>query len=373
MIICLVVVGRSWGANPLYVVQDLGSLSDNQNTSQAYAINESGQVVGAGPGGGGDAWIWDAGNGMQSLGSFPGGDGNNRAIAINDQGVVVGFAELIPGIFNQAFRWTPSTGMQPLAGIGSGSQAWGINNRGAIVGGTGTSGFLWQAGMVTMIGGLPGSEASILYGINNKNEAVGRSDSPSIGFLLQAGTIVSLGRIRDGSQLAINDRTEVVGVSMDNEAFKWDATQGMQGLGVLSPICLQGEEHPQSNAFGINNQGQVVGHSCVSNGQHAFLWDSTNGMRDLNNLVSLPAGDVLTIAYGINNDGQIVGAGTLNGHLHAFRLVPVFAGTPGYSNCYGKSVSALTQQYGGLNNAASALGYSSAKALQNTILAFCEG
>ena len=51
---------------------------------------------------------------------------------------------------------------------------------------------------------------------------------------------------------------------------------------------------------------------------------------------------------------------------------PRFAGTPGYSNCYGKSVSALTQRYGGLNNAAAALGYPSAKALQNTILAFCE-
>jgi hypothetical protein len=51
---------------------------------------------------------------------------------------------------------------------------------------------------------------------------------------------------------------------------------------------------------------------------------------------------------------------------------PVFAGTPGSSNCLGKSVSALTQQYGGLNNAAAALGHSSAKALQNTILAFCE-
>ena len=50
----------------------------------------------------------------------------------------------------------------------------------------------------------------------------------------------------------------------------------------------------------------------------------------------------------------------------------VFAGIPGKPNCYGQSVSALTQQYGGLNNAAAALGYSSAKALQNTIQAYCE-
>jgi YVTN family beta-propeller protein len=49
-----------------------------------------------------------------------------------------------------------------------------------------------------------------------------------------------------------------------------------------------------------------------------------------------------------------------------------FAGIPGKNNCYGQSVSALTTQYHRLNAAAAALGYSSAKALQNTILAFCE-
>jgi YVTN family beta-propeller protein len=51
---------------------------------------------------------------------------------------------------------------------------------------------------------------------------------------------------------------------------------------------------------------------------------------------------------------------------------PRFAGTPGKANCHGKSVSALAQQYGGLNNAAAALGYPSVSALQNAIEAYCE-
>jgi hypothetical protein len=51
---------------------------------------------------------------------------------------------------------------------------------------------------------------------------------------------------------------------------------------------------------------------------------------------------------------------------------PVFAGTPGKSNCYGQSVSALAQQYGGLNNAAAALGYPSVSALQNAVETYCE-
>jgi YVTN family beta-propeller protein len=52
---------------------------------------------------------------------------------------------------------------------------------------------------------------------------------------------------------------------------------------------------------------------------------------------------------------------------------PRFAGTPGKANCYGQSVSALAKQYGGLNAAAAALGFDSLKALQNAIMAFCEG
>jgi YVTN family beta-propeller protein len=52
---------------------------------------------------------------------------------------------------------------------------------------------------------------------------------------------------------------------------------------------------------------------------------------------------------------------------------PRFAGTPGHSNCHGQSVSALARQFGGLNAAASALGFSSASALQNAILKFCGG
>jgi hypothetical protein len=52
---------------------------------------------------------------------------------------------------------------------------------------------------------------------------------------------------------------------------------------------------------------------------------------------------------------------------------PVFAGTPGKSNCHGQSVSALARQYGGLSGAAAALGYSDVSLLQNAIMAFGGG
>ena len=74
-------------------------------------------------------------------------------------------------------------------------------------------------------------------------------------------------------------------------------------------------------------------------------------------------------AFGGRNSGgtvyEIVDSG--------FVVPPIFAGTPGKPNCFGKSVSALAKQFGGLNNAAAALGYPSVDALQNAIMEFCEG
>ena len=59
--------------------------------------------------------------------------------------------------------------------------------------------------------------------------------------------------------------------------------------------------------------------------------------------------------------------------IGAYESQETFAGQPGRPNCYGQSVSALANQYGGLPAAASALGFPSLRALQNAITAFCRG
>jgi hypothetical protein len=63
---------------------------------------------------------------------------------------------------------------------------------------------------------------------------------------------------------------------------------------------------------------------------------------------------------------------TGNGEVVILKVPSEFAGTPGKSNCHGKSVSALAKQYGGLNAAATALGFDSVGALQGAIEEFCE-
>jgi hypothetical protein len=47
-------------------------------------------------------------------------------------------------------------------------------------------------------------------------------------------------------------------------------------------------------------------------------------------------------------------------------------GTPGQPNCHGQTISALAHQFGGIEAAASALGFSSVQALQNAFALFCE-
>ena len=48
------------------------------------------------------------------------------------------------------------------------------------------------------------------------------------------------------------------------------------------------------------------------------------------------------------------------------------AGTPGRPNCHGQCVSSLAQKYGGINNAAAALGFPSVMALQSLLRTFAE-
>lgn len=59
--------------------------------------------------------------------------------------------------------------------------------------------------------------------------------------------------------------------------------------------------------------------------------------------------------------------------IGAYESQETFAGQPGRANCHGKSVSALSNQFGSIKAAASALEFPSVKALQDAIRAYCGG
>lgn len=83
------------------------------------------------------------------------------------------------------------------------------------------------------------------------------------------------------------DGKSIVGVS-GGQAFLWTQGSGMIGLGDLPGGSFS------STALGVSYDGSVVvGWGTTTNGQEAFIWDSTNGMRNL--------GAVLQ-TYGVNLD-----------------------------------------------------------------------
>ena len=133
--------------------------------------------------------------------------------------------------------------------------------------------------------------------------------------------MVGLGDLPGGSFSSIAngisaDGSVVVGrgaSASGTEAFRWTSGGGMVGLGDLPGGSFS------SIANGVSADGSVVvGLSNSASGlNEAFLWDATNGMRSLQTVLSTDfglgaslLGWTLTEAHGISADGlTIVGYG----------------------------------------------------------------
>ena len=93
------------------------------------------------------------------------------------------------------------------------------------------------------------------------------------------------------------------------EAFLWTLGSGMIGLGDLTggPLRSRAKDLTADSSL-------VVGNSDTALGSEAFIWDNTNGMQRLSDvLIGLGlnlTGWTLTDAAGITNDGRfVVGTG----------------------------------------------------------------
>lgn len=123
--------------------------------------------------------------------------------------------------------------------------------------------------------GTTGGDSSLAYGLNNRGQVVGtiyRTTDDSIrSFLWDHGAMIELGGLGDDSQpVAINERGQVIGViNFDDgsqHAFVWQN-------GVLIDLGTLGGS--DSFPFAINDRGQVVGYSLTGETPdelHGFLW-----------------------------------------------------------------------------------------------------
>jgi uncharacterized repeat protein (TIGR03803 family) len=145
----------------------------------------------------------------------------------------------------------------------------------------------------------------------------------------------------------------------DGNLFGTTAGGGAHGLGTVFEIA--------KTRRGYANTPTILASFCS-------LANCADGFAPFSDLIADAKGNLFgtTVDEGANGEGGTVFEITDSGFV-VRPVRPVFADTPETPRCLGNSVSALARQYGGLNAAATALGYSSVRALQKDILEFCEG
>jgi probable HAF family extracellular repeat protein len=119
----------------------------------------------------------------------------------------------------------------------------------------------------------------------------------------KAYTITDLGSLRGGGGRVhgLNSKGQVVGGSgfvygSQRHAFLWQASDGMRDLGRFAGGEI-------SEAFGINDAGVVVGTSNTGNSMAGFTWTSSGGMY----MLPLLPGTTSSQSYAIDRAGDVAG------------------------------------------------------------------
>ena len=150
-------------------------------------------------------------------------------------------------------------------------------------------------------------------GINNAGQVVGNSYTVEDDFHAfitgpEGMDMRDLGSLGGGYSEAngINESGQVAGWSWTAENLSHAFITGADGMGMRDLGTLGGDS---SYAYGINDAGQVVGQSYTAQGDgfQAFITGPDGeGMVNLNSLLDLPEGIILTKAIDINNQGQVL-------------------------------------------------------------------
>ena len=172
----------------------------------AYAVNESGTVVGRSPNATGfqHAFSWTQASGIKDLGTLGGGE--SSALGVNKLGWIVGtsLTTSTTGL-PHGFLWTPSLGMKDfttLAGLGTGQHPYSVqvNDFGVIALSTNTGGYLLVPKMATTFSssGSPSVLGQpVTFTATMTSIAGPPPDGETVQFLV-SGTVVGTSSLKGG-------------------------------------------------------------------------------------------------------------------------------------------------------------------------------
>jgi probable HAF family extracellular repeat protein len=252
---------------------------------------------------------------VEDLGSLAEG-WSSVAWGINERGDVVGWSAGSDG--PRAFLYTDAGGLAPLPAPPNRpvTLARDINENGDIAGAAGIGGVdlgsavLWTGGTVRDLGALGDGGFSEAWSINNSGEVVGWSSAPGGGpgshaFLYTASAgMTDLDPASDTSRAtAINDAGQVTGYRTAPggfHAFRWQSGL-FDDLGVLPGFAY-------SSGWAISSTGRVAGSSSSASGNSERLFRASEG----GGLENLGGAGEHNWALGINTGGDVVGAGRIS-------------------------------------------------------------
>ena len=205
---------------------DLGTLGGRD--SQAFGINDGGQVVGSASLKDGSRHAFLFKNGKMTQLSPLSNSPASVAYAVNDSGAVAGGCDLTPGVEHACLWMNGATIDLGALPDGKTSMARALNNKEEVVGYAGAGdeihAFLWRKGKMIDLGTL-GNEPSGANGINNKSQIVGSSKAGRKGlhaFIWENGKMQDLNsRIPTDADLllreaySINDLGKIVCLASD--------------------------------------------------------------------------------------------------------------------------------------------------------------
>jgi probable HAF family extracellular repeat protein len=302
------------------VIPPLGTPSTGLPTSTPIAINDSGTVVGYSTTTANNSAFIDSNGVLTNLGATVGG-ATSQANAINDSGQVAGsFDAVIGDGITQGFLYNGAVQHLATSGDPVGAVA-GINAAGISVGTVNpVAGFFRAATFIGstshQLGTLPNVNLSTAFAINSAGNVAGWS-----GDGVNVPAVLILGQPPfNQSQFGMGfnpNALEIFNASQfeSGDAFLYNAaTQKLTDLGTLGGAFRAG--------FAMNDSNDVVGMSLTSsNAYHAFL-DNGVSMVDLNDLLPADSGWTLISANAINNSGEIAGFGQFKGSYEGFLLNP---------------------------------------------------